>query len=129
MVMTKSRHSSFPGAFMDTDRIKLEARLFASEYLLCNLYAMLFRGSPDPNAAMEAFAAELRRHMEGFTVAGLEPVQSDFFAAEVRDALEILTGQLRDMVRKGGPGSSTGNSPGSPGGSPGGNPGFPPTNG
>lgn len=85
---------------MDTDRIKLEARLFASEYLLCNLYTMLFRGSPDPNAAMEAFAGELRRHMENFAVAGLEPVQSDVFAGEVRDAIEILTGQLRDMVRK-----------------------------
>lgn len=86
---------------MDTERIKLEARLFASEYLLCNLYAMLFRGSPDAKAATEAFAAELRRHMEGFTVAGLEPVQSDFFAAEVRDALEVLIGQMRDMVHKG----------------------------
>lgn len=86
---------------MDTDRIKLEARLFASEYLLCNLYAMLFRGSPDPAASSEAFAGELRKHMESFTVAGLEPVQSDFFAAEVRDALEVLIGQVRDMVRKG----------------------------
>jgi hypothetical protein len=86
---------------MDTDRIKLEARLFASEYLLCNLYAMLFRGSTDPAASSEAFAGELRKHMESFTVAGLEPVQSDFFAAEVRDALEVLIGQVRDMVRKG----------------------------
>lgn len=86
---------------MDTDRIKLEARLFASEYLLCNLYAMLFRGSADPAASSEAFAGEIRKHMEGFTVSGLEPVQSDFFAAEVRDALEILIGQVRDMVRKG----------------------------
>ncbi len=88
---------------MDTDRIKLEARLFASEYLLCNLYAMLFRGSADANTNAEAFAAELRRHMEGFTVAGLEPVQSDFFAAEVREALDVLIGQMRDMVRKGSP--------------------------
>lgn len=85
---------------MDTDRIKLEARLFASEYLLCNLYAMLFRGSTDAAASTEAFAAEVRKHMEGFSVAGLEPVQSDFFAAEVRDALEILIGQTRDMARK-----------------------------
>ncbi len=94
---------------MDTDRIKLEARLFASEYLLCNLYAMLFRGSPDANAAAEAFADDLRKHMEGFAVAGLEPVQSDFFAAEVREALETLIGQMRDMVRKStaGPGAGT----------------------
>jgi hypothetical protein len=88
---------------MDTDRIKLEARLFANEYLLCNLYAMLFRGSGDASASTEAFATELRKHMESFTVAGLEPVQSDFFAAEVRDALEVLVGQVRDMVRKGTP--------------------------
>jgi hypothetical protein len=27
-------------------------------------------------------------------------VQSDFFAAEVREALETLIGQMRDMVRK-----------------------------
>ena len=87
---------------MDTDRIKLEARLFASEYLLCNLYAMLFRSSQDAAASTEAFAADLRKHMDSFTVAGLEPVQSDFFAAEVRDALETLIGQMRDMVRKGG---------------------------
>ena len=86
---------------MDTDRIKLEARLFASEYLLCNLYAMLFRGSADAGASTEAFATEIRKHMESFSVAGLEPVQSDFFAAEVRDALEVLIGQTRDMVRKG----------------------------
>ena len=85
---------------MDTDRIKLEARLFASEYLLCNLYAMLFRAGSDAAASTEAFAAELRKHMEGFSVPGLEPVQSDFFAAEVRDAVEILIGQTRDMVRK-----------------------------
>ena len=85
---------------MDTDRIKLEARLFASEYLLCNLYAMLFRASPDAAASTEAFAAELRKHMESFSVPGLEPVQSDFFAAEVREAVEILIGQTRDMLRK-----------------------------
>lgn len=91
---------------MDTDRIKLEARLFASEYLLCNLYAMLFRGSPDANAAAEDFAVDLRKHMEGFAVAGLEPVQSDFFAAEVREALETLIGQMRDMVRKSTAGSA-----------------------
>ena len=54
--------------YMDTDRIKLEARLFASEYLLCNLYAMLFRGSADAAASTEAFAAEVRNHMAGFTV-------------------------------------------------------------
>ena len=88
---------------MDTDRIKLEARLFASEYLLCNLYAMLFRGSADANTNAEAFGAELRRHMDSFTVAGLEPVQSDFFAAEVREALDVLIGQMRDMVRKSSP--------------------------
>lgn len=85
---------------MDTDRIKLEARLFATEYLLCNLYAMLFRGSPDAHGATEAFADDLRQHMAGFAVAGLEPAQSDFFAAEVREALETLIGQMRDMVRK-----------------------------
>jgi len=97
---------------MDTDRIKLEARLFASEYLLCNLYAMLFRGSADANASADAFAADIRRHMEGFSVAGLEPVQSDFFAAEVREALDTLIGQMRDMVRK-----STAASAAPPGGS------------
>lgn len=89
---------------MDVDRIKLEARMFASEYLLCNLYTMLFRGGPDAAAAMDAFAADLRRQMEGFSVAGLEPVQSDFFAAEVREALEVLLGQMRDMMRRSGAG-------------------------
>lgn len=83
---------------MDTDRIKLEARLFASEYLLCNLYAMIFRGAPDPAAAVQAFGGDLRRHMDGFAVAGLEPAQSDAFAGEVRDALDILLGQLGRMM-------------------------------
>ncbi len=83
---------------MDTDRIKLEARLFASEYLLCNLYAMIFRGAPDPAAAVQGFAGDLRHHMEGFTVPGLEPVQSDVFAGEVRDALDSLLSQLGDMM-------------------------------
>jgi hypothetical protein len=96
---------------MDTDRIKLEARLFASEYLLCNLYAMLFRGSPDAKGATEAFADDLRKHMEGFAVAGLEAAQSDFFAAEVREALETLIGQMRDMVRKSTVGTGAGMPP------------------
>lgn len=83
---------------MDIERIKLEARLFASEYLLCNLYAMIFRAAPDPGAAIAAFSEELRRHMEGFAVAGLDPVQSDSFAAEVREALDTLLGQLGRMM-------------------------------
>lgn len=83
---------------MDTDRIKLEARLFASEYLMCNLYAMIFRGTPDPAAAVQAFGGDLRRHMEGFAVAGLDPLQSDTFAGEVRDALDVLLGQLGGMM-------------------------------
>jgi hypothetical protein len=83
---------------MDSDRIKLEARLFASEYLLCNLYAMIFRGTPDPAAAIQAFGGDLRRHMDGFTVAGLDPVQSDTFAGEVREALDVLLAQLGGMM-------------------------------
>ncbi len=83
---------------MDTDRIKLEARLFASEYLMCNLYAMIFRAAPDPAAAVQAFGGDLRRHMEGFAVAGLDPLQSDTFAGEVRDALDVLLGQLGSMM-------------------------------
>jgi hypothetical protein len=88
---------------MDIDRIKLEARLFASEYLLCNLYAMIFRGAPDPAATLTAFSDDLRRHMDGFTVAGLDPVQSDTFAGEVRDAIELLVGQLARMMQQAGP--------------------------
>lgn len=103
---------------MDTDRIKLEARLFASEYLLCNLYTMLFRGSADATASADAFAAELRRHMESFSVAGLEPVQSDYFAAEVREALDVLMGQMLDMVRKGSLAGSGGNAGSSSGSAP-----------
>jgi hypothetical protein len=83
---------------MDTDRIKLEARLFASEYLLCNLYAMIFRGAPDPGAAVHAFSGDLRRHMDSFAVAGLDPVQSDTFAGEVRDALDVLLSQFGGMM-------------------------------
>jgi hypothetical protein len=83
---------------MDVERIKLEARLFASEYLLCNLYAMIFRAAPDPGAAVAAFGAELRSNMEGFAVAGLDPVQSDSFAGEVREALDLLLGQLGRMM-------------------------------
>jgi hypothetical protein len=94
---------------MDTDRIKLEARLFASEYLLCNLYALIFRGAPDPAAAIQGFGGDLRRHMEGFTVAGLDPVQSDSFAAEVREALDVLLTQLGGML--GPTGTTGGNSP------------------
>lgn len=91
---------------MDSDRIKLEARLFASEYLLCNLYAMIFRGAPDPGAAVQGFGGDLRRHMEGFTVAGLDPVQSDTFAGEVRDALDVLLNQLGGMMAQTGTPSS-----------------------
>jgi len=87
---------------MDIDRIKLEARLFASEYMLCNLYAMIFRGAPDPTAAVNAFSGDLRRHMEAFSVAGLDPLQSDAFAGEVRDALDILLTQLGGMMGQAG---------------------------
>jgi hypothetical protein len=94
---------------MDIDRIKLEARLFASEYMLCNLYAMIFRGAPDPGTAVQAFSGDLRRHMEGFSVTGLDPLQSDAFAGEVRDALDILLAQLGGMM--GQPGAPAGETP------------------
>ena len=86
---------------MDETQIRLEARLLALEYLVCNLYAHAFKQASDPAAQAEERATTLREYAREFTIPGVDPAFSDMASAELNDALECLLGMIAEMVAAG----------------------------
>ena len=84
---------------MTEKEIKLEARLIALEYLVCNLSAMIYRASsPDPVALHKERANKLRSHLASLTIPGLDPVLSDLASAELGEAMEGLLRTISEML-------------------------------
>ena len=83
---------------MDKMDFRLEARLQAIEYLLCNPYAQRLRAQPDQIAAQKQRNQELLDRLGQFTVPGVDAVQSDVAAAELRDAVERLLDMILGMA-------------------------------
>lgn len=85
---------------MKDAEIKLEARLLASEYLLCNLYAKRYLQFPDPMNAVIRGKESVIAHLRSATIPGVDPALSDLGAGELGDAIEGLLSTITEMVEK-----------------------------
>ena len=83
---------------MDEGAIRLEARLQAIEYLLCNLYAGPLVGNQERIQAQKEQQQELLARLDRVTVPGVDPVQSDVAAAELRDAVKAMLDMILEMA-------------------------------
>ncbi len=83
---------------MDEMDFRLEARLHALEYLLCSHYAQHLRAQPDLIATQKQRHKEVLDRFDQFTVPGVDAVQSDVAAAELRDAVERLLDMMLEMA-------------------------------
>ena len=83
---------------MDKKDIRLEARLQALEYLLCNFCAQPLRARPSLIADQKRRNQELLDRLDRFTVPGVDPVQSVYTAAELQDAVKVLLDTISEMA-------------------------------
>jgi len=83
---------------MDERDIRLEARLQALEYLLCDVCARSLRAHPSLIAAEKQRQQKLLAQLERFTVPGVDPVESDVAAAELQDAMKTLLDTIIEMA-------------------------------
>ena len=83
---------------MDKERIGLEARLTAIEYLLTTLLASRYQQRPDPLEALDAAANGVRDLLNQATIPGVDPALSDHAAAETRDEVLRLMSATREIL-------------------------------
>jgi hypothetical protein len=83
---------------MTEAELKMEARLLAIEYLVGNLYVLMFRmnrkGLNDISAAHQI----LRQQMSRETIPGADPVQADQMLAEMQTAVERILASIEEMA-------------------------------
>jgi hypothetical protein len=82
----------------DQDSIQTEMRLFALETIVCQHFATLYLTMP-----RQIFDEVQKQTIEGAraqTFPGVDPAQSDLFAAEFQAALERLYGIIRANLDK-----------------------------
>ena len=84
---------------MDEKAIKLEARLGAIEYMIGELFKMVYLlGSVTPEMVVESHE-KLREHLRTMPMPTTDPAVSDLAAAEIQEAherlLKIIVGAMR----------------------------------
>ncbi len=87
---------------MNADIIKEEARLYAIEYMVMNLYAHLHKILNASPETVRRVHAESRERMALETFPGMDAVESDSFSAEtqatverMQDGIEALLGMAK----------------------------------
>jgi hypothetical protein len=83
---------------IDERAVKLEARLAAIEFMICELFSAAYHRVPAEQVHLrhDQLLGELRKR----GVRGLDPAMSDLFSAEAENALRDLTRQIESYVRK-----------------------------
>lgn len=75
---------------MDEKAIKLETRLAAIEYLVANLYAIMFQASRATPEVVSQTIEQFRESLKYVTFPGHDPVKSDLASAEFEAAVRSL---------------------------------------
>jgi hypothetical protein len=83
---------------MNEDAVKLETRLSALEYLLCQLYVNILKVSGVTPEKLDASHADMLARLGRQTFAGLDAAQSDLAASEFEDAIRALLAMQREML-------------------------------
>jgi hypothetical protein len=82
---------------MDERTLKLEARLYAIEYILSNAFAQIYRGFGVPPDAILKSHADCLQQLEKETFQ-TDPAISDMLAAEIHDAVEQLLQTQQEVL-------------------------------
>ena len=83
---------------MDEATVKAEARLVAIEYLLMNLYKIVYGMTQSSPASIRAAHRRAREMMQKETFPGIDAAQSDLLASEIQTAVEQLTDGIEEMM-------------------------------
>lgn len=80
------------------ERIKLEMRLSAIEYMLSKIWVALMRSSRPTSAQIDAAYAEFLASAAKQRFPGLDPAMSDHASAEWTEAVERLVAFQKEMM-------------------------------
>jgi hypothetical protein len=81
---------------MDEKAIKLETRLSAIEYMIGQLYKVIYGLLGATPEMIEASQADLRRTLQ-YQTFGTDPAKSDLAAAEMQEAVDRLLDLIAEM--------------------------------
>jgi hypothetical protein len=84
---------------MDEKAIRLEARLGAIEYMVGQLFKMVYLSTGVTPKMVEESHERLREHLRTMATPGNNPAISDVVAAEIQEAHERLLGIIAEAVR------------------------------
>jgi hypothetical protein len=83
---------------MDRQRLELEVRLAAIEYLLINIGKAVYLTAQVPNEKMREMREGARKRLLTETFPGLDPTMGDHVGAELADRVEYLLGEIEKLV-------------------------------
>jgi hypothetical protein len=83
---------------MDEEALRLEMRLAAIEYVVCNFIANVYRSAEIPPKQVLAAQADLIQRLRNQTFPGLDAALSDLAAAELENAVSRLLDMQREML-------------------------------
>jgi hypothetical protein len=84
---------------MDENAIKLEARLGAIEYMIGQLFKMVYGLAAATPELIEKSHGKLREHLRTMPMPSTDPAIADLAAAEIQEAHERLLGIIEEAVR------------------------------
>jgi hypothetical protein len=82
----------------DKEKIDLEIRLAAIEYLLINMGKAVYLTAQVPNEKMREMREGARKRLLSETFPGLDPTMGDHVGAELADRVEYLLGEIEKLV-------------------------------
>jgi hypothetical protein len=83
---------------MNEDAVKLEARISAIEYLLCQYWVNILKFTGITQAKLDASHADLIGRLGRQTFPGLDAAQSDLAASEFEAAVRAILAMQREML-------------------------------
>jgi hypothetical protein len=86
---------------LDPEKLQLEARLQALEYLLAEAFKLLYLATGVSHDAISASHEELREAMRTMAIPTSDPAAADLLAGEMQDATSRLLRMISSAVTQG----------------------------
>ena len=83
---------------MNEEELKATIRLQAIEYMIANLYKVVYGVLGTPTETIAQLHAEARDRFRNTPLVGLTPVQSDLISAELDSAVGRLMAMIEEMM-------------------------------
>lgn len=83
---------------MTEDEVKLQARLFAIEYMLANAFMFLHRIARSSSDDILEAHRQVREMLHWETLPGIDPVQADMMLGEIQEAVEKILASIEELT-------------------------------